>query len=626
MTTLTQTTYNPSTDQIKTRQMLDAWYRQIKNSKRNRHDEFAVVQGGAGTGKTTTIAKWLRDSGFESQDIITLAVSAIASRNAMAKVDASASYTVAQLIKQPITELDCRLPKNVVEECGSMEIHTVARFNHPVRLTQYLDRVIDEGVFNAEGTKQIEKVKAYIKQTYDVAVENRTNELLILAKQKKKAQSKPPEKQRESCYNQAVMEIKTTLDILDIEELNTITSIVKFKHKTEFLTRDNALSQKPAIFQDVKIIFFDEISMCDESDMLLLRKMAKRFKIHIVCAGDWAQIKPVNGEPNTFIAMTPESNYDWFARLTTTHRQSPSSFLFQFVQHLRNGSTLRDAYNAIHQQALNETTQISDVFVGNINRLGDDVANQILVNSDCVLTYKNKDVEMLTKRIRKKLYPAHANDFGFDVNIQLGEKIMITMNEANMRDGKTKHITNSATRLVNGMTGTVVSMKPLSQFYDSVSHYLMTTRKPKLLARWHKIYENLKNSGLIQATVIFEDITKPQTFWLNRLNFNNPRVSESALKNLSEASSFIYDYSALHDFLQDKKSPLYCPMHEYVIYATYGYVLTAHRAQGREWDNVVYYEDMCSWTHPNSVQTMKDVRYSAPTRAKKILYVMHNLP
>lgn len=625
MTLQTKPTYTPSDDQIQACHMLDSWRETITNSKRNRYDEFAVVQGGAGVGKTTVISKWIKDTGYEQENIITLAVSAIASRNAMTKVNASASYTVAQLIKQPITELDCRLLSQNVEECGDPNINVVSRFSHPKRLLQYLERVINANVFNEEGQDEIKKVHQYIETTYAQAIQNRTNELIVLAKSKKSQQSSTAEEIQLSAHNQAVMEISTTLDTLDIQELNKLTSIIKFKHKTEFLTRDDALEKKPAIFDDVEIIFFDEISMCDEADMILIRKMAKRFKILVVCAGDWAQIKPVSGEPNMFIAMTPESNYDWFARLTTTHRQNPSSFLFQFVQNLRNGLNLRDAYNEIYAQALNEKTKIGDVFVGNINQLAENVSNQILTNADCVLTYKNKDVAMLTERVRRTLFPKKCHEFGFETAIQLGEKIMITMNEPSMRAEKSKQIINNATRLVNGMTGTVVTIRPLEQFYDSVSNYLARKKRPKLLARWHKTYENLKNSGLVQVTVIFEDLTKPQTFWLNRFEFNNPRVSESTLKNLSESRNFIYDYTAFQDFLQDKNSPLYCVLHETILYATYGYVLTAHRAQGREWDNVVYYEDMCCRIHPNAHDTLRDVRYSAPTRAKKILYVMHNL-
>jgi len=625
MTTQTKPTYTPSDDQIQACQMLDAWREQITNSKRNRYDEFAIVQGGAGVGKTTVISKWIKDTGYEQENIITLAVSAIASRNAMTKVNASASYTVAQLIKQPVTELDCRLPTQNVEECDDPNINVVSRFSHPKRLLQYLERVVDAEIFNKEGQEEVNKVRTYIEETYANAIQDRTDELIILAKSKKSQQSATAEEIQLSAHNQAVMEISTTLDTLDIQELNKITPVLKFKHKTEFLTRDDALAKKPSIFDDVEIIFFDEVSMCDEADMILIRKLAKRFNILVVCAGDWAQIKPVNGEPNTFIAMTPESNYDWFTRLTTTHRQSPSSFLFHFVQNLRNGLNLRDAYNEIHQQAQNEKTTIGDVFVGNINRLAENVSNHVLTSADCVLTYKNKDVAMLTERIRRTLFPEKCHEFGFETAIQLGEKIMITTNEPSMRAEKSKIIINNATRLVNGMTGTVVAIRPVTQFYDDVSTYLSRKKRKTLLARWHKTYEGLKDSGLVQVTVIFEDLTKPQTFWLNRFEFNNPRVSESTLKNLSEARTFVHDYTAFQDFLQDKNSPLYCTLHETIVYATYGYVLTAHRAQGREWNNVVYYEDMNSRVHPNAHDTLRDVRYSAPTRAKKMLYVMHNL-
>lgn len=625
MTTQTKPTYTPSNDQVQACHMLDAWRKQITNSKRNRYDEFAIVQGGAGVGKTTVISNWINETGYEPKNVVTLAVSAIASRNAMTKVNASASYTVAQLIKQPITELDCRLPAQNVEECGNPNINVVSRFSHPKRLLHYLERVIDAGVFNAEGQDEVNKVREYIEQTYALAVQNRTNELVILAKSKKSQQSSTAEEIQLSAHNQAIVEINTTLDTLDIQELNKITPILKFKHKTEFLTRDDALAKKPSIFDDVEIIFFDEVSMCDEADMILIRKMAKRFKILVVCAGDWAQIKPVSGEPNTFIAMTPESNYDWFARLTTTHRQNPSSFLFQFVQNLRNGLNLRDAYNDIYQQAQNEKTTINDVFVGNINRLAENVSNHVLTSADCVLTYKNKDVAMLTERIRRTLFPEKCHEFGFETAIQLGEKIMITTNEPSMRAEKSKQIINNGTRLVNGMTGTIVAIRPVAQFYDDMSNYLSRKKRPKMLAHWHKAYENLKDSGLVQVTVIFEDLTKPQTFWLNRFEFNNPRVSEATLKNLSEARTFVHGYTDFKNFLQDKNSPLYCTLHETIVYATYGYVLTAHRAQGREWNNVVYYEDMNCRVHPNAHDTLRDVRYSAPTRAKKILYVMHNL-
>ena len=56
-----------------------------------------------------------------------------------------------------------------------------------------------------------------------------------------------------------------------------------------------------------------------------------------------------------------------------------------------------------------------------------------------------------------------------------------------------------------------------------------------------------------------------------------------------------------------------------VVYATYGYVITCHKAQGSEWDNLIVFDE---WM-PEHIWDMKRWRYTAITRAaKQLTYCM----
>lgn len=61
------------------------------------------------------------------------------------------------------------------------------------------------------------------------------------------------------------------------------------------------------------------------------------------------------------------------------------------------------------------------------------------------------------------------------------------------------------------------------------------------------------------------------------------------------------------------------PIPKDVVYCDYGYVITCHKSQGSEWDNVIVYDE---WMPPK-VWDMKRWRYTAITRAaKKLTYLL----
>lgn len=560
--------YQPSPDQLQAMDALNKWYHYVLQT--GDYTSFFTLQGGAGTGKTTTVAEWWKNKTGKPETMIALAASAITARNAQNKTDARRSYTTASFLKAPMLRLACtNLDGQMAYFDDFHEVYLMFKMIH------------EDNTILPNHRKEMDDIWTKIQKT-STHVKSKGYQL--------------------------------TLDDLDVEYINKKAPFFKARIFSEFTFRQHEAKPTPELKQ-IKIAFFDEIGMVNERDLTELKKRAMREKIAFVLAGDIDQIPPVDGKLNTHIQKQPGDLH--MHRLTTSHRQSPTSYLYQYSNDLTKGYTLLDAYARILEDAKQKGIQISDVHQASRPTLEKNgTLARTLSKADVIVTFMNKDVKDLTRILREYIYPQHKQiDINFHQSVYVGERIVITANEQLPKDA------NPFKRLVNGMEGTVIRIHDIKDITRKVKHAGSYSQ----VRDWKDKLKMIRKTGLLNVDVLFDEFPgKPVNIWLNVLLFDNPRMSSTELYNTSMYRMYPNEYDDFkEDVLSNPSHPLYNEDHQSIMYASYGYVLSAHKAQGREWDNVIYYEDTKRRNSGEFVTTMRKIRYSGVTRAKKNILLLH---
>lgn len=303
-----------------------------------------------------------------------------------------------------------------------------------------------------------------------------------------------------------------------------------------------------------KFLLIDEWGMVSQTKAVQLQSLG----IPILALGDPYQLKPVASAQNDLINQPKRTFYH---ELTTTHRQAGGNPILDVATSARNGQDWR----ATAQQVAGSNVAYRPTLRENRRKMID-----LILRADVVLATSNSAV-------RHYNYVGHNARFSAKTTFGIDEPILFTAN-TRAKD------TLGAPVFTNGTLGRVVAV--------------------------HEQSNNEKSAGVQRIDVVVND--ERYSVLANTLNLTDSRVSNSNL--IKSQGSHIQHVMRDRGNLQDTLDYSQCSIDE-IVYLAYGYAMTVHKSQGKEWDNVVFDTAIPQRMHA----TEQPLVYTAITRAKQNL-------
>lgn len=300
-----------------------------------------------------------------------------------------------------------------------------------------------------------------------------------------------------------------------------------------------------------KLLIIDEWGMVSEDNARVLREIGVPF----LALGDPYQLKPVGAVQNSLITDTSRTSY--YHELTTTHRQAGDNPILTVATSARKNQNWRRVAKQVSG---------SNVAVINMARMTKTALAKLVSRADVVLSASNANVRQYNAMGHAQSFPE------LDTSIGAGEKILFTMNtRAKDQSG--------APLFTNGTLGVVT-----------------------------QVYQDMPDLGLAHVQVSVDGQTTDVI--INTLNLTDSRVSKSALnKSHSKSVQEILERRAYIEI-----ASLGGDLDE-IVYVAYGYAMTVHKSQGKEWANVLFDADVPTRMRSNEAPLI----YTGITRAKENL-------
>lgn len=308
----------------------------------------------------------------------------------------------------------------------------------------------------------------------------------------------------------------------------------------------------------VSLVVVDEYSMVNEDlSKALCDAIDYDDAMTLLVCGDGGQLQPVEGVRNEMI--TAEANGETVFELTEILRSDDK--IAKFAQTIRSGHDLKTIAALGHPQIVSvQDRDINAVY-------SDPEAHELFADSDVVVTFMNKNVDAINNLVRA--------DRGFEGSPQAGEKLVCNQNSRGL--------------------------------YDFVNGELLTVKK--VLDKDDLKYETQEIRALISgeaADAIHLDVA-----------IEEGRILALELENSMGEIKRAFIWSTLRA-RRDKISTMIDRVIKHsgnlppLIPVSFAYALTVHKAQGSEWDSVVYL------TSPRDLAIQKTwhAPYTAITRAK----------
>lgn len=586
-------------------------------------DDIAIVKGLAGTGKSTIMKEFMDAVGLDNENVVTLASSGIAVKNIRDKTGTDNARTIASFIKTPVSKVELEMTTRTGRVTNRFELDSAGTANeHGKLFDDVYQTIYEEGLY--ESQKQIVKIHKDLldmKQDY-------IDELNSNAKAKKRTQLR---------FNN----INGYLDSAYKEKSSRpqLSRNVDFVYRTD-MYEDNYNIDK-SFGHKIKLIMIDEIGMVGDLELKKLIEFCEKMKIAIVGLGDEHQLPPIGEDDFNWAIKQPagiNTVHDinvHTAELNQVHRQSENSYLNVLAQQFTVDTTMMDGLRKIFTDAKQTNKPVKDIQAQSLSSMQPDHIKRVFKNFDVALTFKNSDVRNLTRLVRNARFGYGSTDHV----PHIGETILITSNEH----------TSAKNRLVNGQRMIITNRYSTKEIAEMG---LGDNRKP--LAMWGKLVKDI-----VDYVGLF-DIQNPDTgqiikkVWINLSEFDNPKIKRNVLEKLADDKPIkkidalaraiapqgmfmrpspdqIADRHRPNDeqqaeafnwdrYEKSAKSEVVNPLHDHIIFATFGYALTVHKAQGLEFDNVIYYEDQRML---NAIfGQLTPLRYTAITRAKKYLLIL----
>lgn len=298
-----------------------------------------------------------------------------------------------------------------------------------------------------------------------------------------------------------------------------------------------------------KLLIIDEWGMVSQEKADVLRQLGVPF----LALGDPYQLKPVGAVQNSLITDTSRTGY--YHELTTTHRQAGDNPVLAVATSARQQKNWRQTARQVAG---------SNVATIDISKLSKDRLANLIARADVVLSASNASVRQYNALGHQHVYDVDNDTVG------LGEKILFTMN-THTKDQ------SGAPLFTNGTLGTI-----------------------------NKIYQEYPEFGLAHVQVLVDGQTTD--IIINTLSLTDSRVSKSTLNK--SHSKAVQDILAKRAYLEVQS--LGGELDE-IVYVAYGYAMTVHKSQGKEWANVVFDTDVPARMRSNEAPLI----YTGITRAKE---------
>lgn len=312
------------------------------------------------------------------------------------------------------------------------------------------------------------------------------------------------------------------------------------------------------------ILIVDEASMVNRTIFDDLIRVCEPLGINIVFIGDGYQLPPVEkfgtSEFSVFAKNTP---YAWKVVLTEVVRQAMDSPVLAAATIIRSGGSIYEAFGKLEIIPKDQM---------------DDEVRRLYKAGGAAICHKNQTRHDMNERIRKSL--------GYTENwAQKGEPVMVVKNnyDLNVFNGEVYKLTDDTTRYVAEV---------------EVMNY--TTHKSRRFSAQKVWFEGIERPIML---------CRDQMFGANSKDFSDSNIDGGFKKWLRKQKWLNQD---------SEEWRLESPIHAG---ANFGYVLTAHKAQGSEWPEVLVI--MENSINPEWGDGRKWL-YTAITRASQKVKIVYN--
>ena len=324
------------------------------------------------------------------------------------------------------------------------------------------------------------------------------------------------------------------------------------------------------------LIICDEASMLDDGLIKDLREFAAKFRHKILYVGDNFQLPPVNKSKFTVFDL-PEKD-----KITMTHicRQEEDSSIILYATALRE----------VGRDAFIPSSSLGDIIVDKEANIWKEYIKSLQNNEDSTLIVW-RNVERIKYNLKARAMLKHSG------NISAGEPLMVISNSTHYNNGEVFHLNEKFTHLSN----TKIT------YSDGYAYGR---------------YGSCISINEANAELILTETGVPILFFPR---FEKPSLYHTQVR-ASEIDKILPENIKSYFIEENKKGRL--SLNRNVVIATYGYAITAHKAQGSQWDNV-FIEEACRFAS-NSITPEKreeEARwlYTAITRASKKLYLSSSI-
>lgn len=589
-----------SNDQKVAVQLVTDWFKDkyFKNPR-----SMAIIKGYAGTGKSTIVQEFMNHVGLSNQNVLTLATSGIAVKNIQEKTQTQNAMTVSSFIKVPHVKF---------------KLNTIDTNNNLVKTftLQSDDNIKNHGRIFDEIFEVIENNDLAFQKSRLTEIKN----MLKTAKAQYLSNNRDENEQAS----------------IDIESLNrTFDSIFKdsgharpqIHQDVEFINRDDIQDNKFDVDKKtgntIRLIVVDEVGMVTDEDLTTIINISENLKIPVLGLGDENQLPPVKSGFNWALLQDSGKHVSkaditvYTAKLTKVHRQDDDSGLNVFAQKFtkcNDGSQDKESLPHALVSLQKEIPHVKDVKYYEFNINNNQYNHNLFKYADVIITYMNKNVMHLNHLTRQYKFQTPTPP----KKPQVGETILITQNEKKSENVASQESFKNGERFI------------IKKVYtdDEIKHFALSTRDDGTTAplkQWVEDYEATKQH--VMCVDLFNAHGIKRHIWLNTYMFSEPHVSYTHILNYGRGrmSSKLtkFDKHGINSGLLNDEN--LNSDHKHIVFATFGYALTVYKAQGLEFNNVVYYE--APWELYRNMNNPAARRYTAITRAKKNLLVMTgNLP
>lgn len=412
---------------------------------------------------------------------------------------------------------------------------------------------------------------------------------------------------------------KTSLTKDQIQVLRTALKIDKMRQKSGFPTfKKELVTIKPYLYDndniilklDVKfshkskneaneqLIIIDEAGMVPQKDIDRLIQL----KIPIIMCADKYQIGPVNPDNKPEYRQNDyvnDDSYRYGYELTELMRQQAANPVLELASAIKDGYNVMPYYKDISNPSGTIKIMTKDAAIA-MNQKGQNFWDALLTyaaiqapSGDWIaLCHRNDYVSGFNIKAHEKYQ--EINKLSHEV-VQENEPLIITMNNKSSMD------------LTNGTTCKLVEIHKRSKFFVIADVLVNDKIFYNVAVNTYEMYNPRINQNFNKPT---SKIPALAQFYANNDNQFSQYEVEQYKKDIISLTN------------EDRTSDPDLDQADYLLFVTYGYAMTIHKAQGKEWHTVALLSTTPAYYWSSANYQNKELYYTAVTRTMFILNIV----